>query len=189
MFKPEFSESHLSKEESAFYWGDSPFVVSVQCTKTEKGFLADWWISGLRREDDQPTLMLRLKHGIEGKRNELQENLWLSWVDSIRELSYASANAGGLMSKEGEINELGERQRVQLLTFHLIGNERIGNFDKGGESKVSRTANMYLLLKSFGSKQPQKSIAEFESQEIGEIVNATAINQRLSQAKQKKLLK
>lgn len=188
MFIPEFSERHSNKERTLLYWGDSPFVVSVNCTKTDNGFLADWWVSGLKWQDDTPSLILHLTHGLPGKRSELEEQLWFMWEESTRELCFASARADGMQGDATSLATLREAFRTDLLTFHLRGNERLGNFSKQGDSKAEKTANMYLMLKSFGSKQPQKVIADYESEELDLLVHATAINQRLTQAKKKGLL-
>jgi len=45
------------------------------------------------------------------------------------------------------------------------------------------TVDMYSLLKSFNFKQPQKAIAEFESEITGEKVEVVNIAQRIMYAK------
>lgn len=183
MFIPEFSEDHIRRSDPAFMWGDDPFVVSVQCQKTDMGYLADWWVSGRKWEDDSPTLILRLRLGVTAKKSELRADLLHLWDIALRELSFGSALVGGIRSESGEVNELSDSQKSELLRFHLLGNERLENFKILGDTKTEKTANMYLMLKSFGTKQPQKTITEFESEYLKQIISPTAISQRLMFAK------
>ena len=183
MFIPEFSEDHIKKSEPSFMWGDDPFVVSVQCQKTDMGYLADWWVSGRKWEDDSPTLILRLRLGVTSNKSELREDLLHLWDVALRELSFGSALVGGIRSTSNEVNELSESQKIELLRFHLLGNERLGNFNILGDTKTEKTANMYLMLKSFGTKQPQKAITQMESELLKRAIDPTVISQRLMFAK------
>jgi hypothetical protein len=183
MFKPDFSEDHIRQADPSFMFGDDPFVVSVQCQKTDAGFLADWWVSGRKWEDDSPTLILRLRLGVTAKKSELRADLLHLWDVALRELSFGSAMVGGIRSATGEVNELSDSQKRELLRFHLLGNERLGNFSILGETKTERAANMYLMLKSFGTKQPQKAITQLESELLKQAIDPTVISQRLMFAK------
>jgi hypothetical protein len=183
MFIPEFSEDHIRKSERSFMWGDDPFVVSVQCQKTDMGYLADFWVSGRKWEDDSPTLILRLRFGVTSTKSELREDLLHLWDTALRELSFGSAIAGGIRSTSNEVSELSETHKRELLRFHLFGNERLGNFNIIGDTKTEKTANMYLMLKSFGTKQPQKAITEMESELMKQVIDPTVISQRLMFAK------
>ena len=183
MFKPDFSEDHIRQADPSFMWGDDPFVVSVQCQKTDMGYLADWWVSGRKWEDDSPTLILRFRLGVISKKSELKEDLYAIWDFGLRELSFGSAIAGGIRSASSEVSELNESVKNELLRFHLLGNERLGNFNILGDTKTEKTANMYLMLKSFGTKQPQKAITQMESELLKQVIDPTVISQRLMFAK------
>ena len=183
MFKPDFSEDHIRQSDPSFMWGDDPFVVSVQCQKTDMGYLADFWVSGRKWEDDSPTLILRLRLGVTSKKSDLRSELLNLWDIALRELSFGSAIVGGIRSSAGEVNELSDSNKRELLRFHLLGNELLGNFNILGETKTEKTANMYLMLKSFGTKQPQKAITQMESELLKSIIDPTVISQRLMFAK------
>jgi hypothetical protein len=189
MFIPEFSEDQIRRTDPSYMFGDDPFVVSVQCQKTEMGYLADFWVSGRKWEDDSPTLILRLRLGVTSNKSELREDLLHLWDVALRELSFGSAMVGGIRGTTGEVNELSEPKKRELLRFHLWGNERLGNFNILGDTKTEKTANMYLMLKSFGTKQPQKAITQLESELLKREIDPTVISQRLMFAKKQGYLK
>jgi len=180
----DFSEDHLLKDAKAFMWGDEPFVATVFCQKSERGYLTDWWVSGRRWTDDSPTLVLRLRIGVNAQADDLRSKLLELWDTSLREVSFGSAIYGGVQNPSQDLKELDEAQRNSLFDFHLQGHSRYGHFNIKGKSKIEKTANMYLLLKSLGSKQPQKAIAFFESIPNVSEVKASIINQRLALARQ-----
>ena len=183
MFKPDFSEDHIRQADPSFMFGDDPFVVSVQCLSTDMGYRADCWVSGRKWQDDSPTLILRLQLGVTSKKSELKKDLLHFWDVALRELSFGSALVGGIRSTTNEVNELSKSQKIELLRFHLLGNERLGNFNILGDTKTEKTANMYLMLKSFGTKQPQRAITQMESELMKQVIDPTVISQRLMFAK------
>lgn len=180
----DFSEDHLHKDARAFMWGEDPFVATVFCQKGEQGFLTDWWVSGRRWIDDSPTLVLRLRLGVNASKENLRDSLLHLWDTSLREAAFGSAIYGGIENPSQDLKELTDAQRTTLFDFHLQGHSRYGNFNIKGKSKIEKTANQYLLLKSLGSKQPQKAIAFFESIPYVSEVKTSVINQRLALARQ-----
>lgn len=184
MFDFTFLEESLGSIHRDFLWIDDPFVGTVFCTKNERGYQTDWWISGRKWEDNTPKLVLRLRASVECQRDELQSRLVHMWKESLQELAFGSAIPGGITNPSQDLKELSERERELLFERHLSGHSQMDHFNTLGRSKVERTANMYLLLKSLGSKQPQKAIAQFESIPFKTEVKPTAINQRLALARQ-----
>ena len=179
----DFSEDHLHKDFYSYMWSEEPFIVSVQCQKIGRGFVADWWVSGTAWEDEIPTLILRFRHGLEIEKEHLRPLLKKLWDTWLMDLSFETAMVGGITNTSKEINELPEKVRQQILRFHLWGHDKLGHFNIKGDTKVEKTANQYLMLKTFGSTQPQKAIADSESYPfLGEVSPAT-INQRLAMAK------
>ena len=184
MFTEDFSEDQLNQSSRAFMWGNDPFVITVFCQESGNGFLTDWWVSGRRWIDDSPTLVLKLRLGVAASREDLRDALFAIWDENLRDVSYGSAIFGGIHNPSTDLKELAEEQKAKLFDFHLQGHTQFGHFNINGNSKVERTANMYLLLKSLGSKQPQKAIAKFESFPFISEVKSSAINQRLALARQ-----
>lgn len=179
----DFSEDHLHKDFYSYMWSEEPFIVSVQCQKIGRGFVADWWISGTAWENEIPTLILRFRHGLEIDREDLKPLLKKLWNTWLMELSFETAMVGGITNNSKEINELPEKIKQEILRFHLWGHDKLGHFNIKGETKVENTANKYLMLKTFGSTQPQKAIAESESYPFKGEVSPATINQRLAMAK------
>ncbi len=184
MFTEDFAEDHLNQASRAFMWGNDPFVITVFCQESGNGFLTDWWVSGRRWADDSPTLVLKLRLGVAASKEDLKDALYAIWDENLRDVSYGSAIFGGIQNPSTDLKELEDQQKAELFDFHLQGHTQFGHFNIKGISKVERTANMYLLLKSLGSKQPQKEIAKFESFPFISEVKSSAINQRLALARQ-----
>jgi hypothetical protein len=184
MFTEDFSEDHLNSDTRAFMWGNDPFVVTVFCKESGQGFLTDWWVSGRRWKDDSPILVLKLRLGVTATREDLKATLFTLWEDNLKDVSFGSAIFGGIQNPSTDLKELSDQQKAELFDFHLQGHTQYGHFNIKGSSKVERTATMYLLLKSLGSKQPQKAIAKFESVPFISEIKSSAINQRLALARQ-----
>jgi hypothetical protein len=184
MFTEDFSEDHLNSDTRAFMWGNDPFVVTVFCKESGQGFLTDWWVSGRRWKDDSPILVLKLRLGVTATREDLKATLFTLWENNLKDVSFGSAIFGGIQNPSTDLKELSDQQKAELFDFHLQGHSQYGHFNIKGSSKVERTATMYLLLKSLGSKQPQKAIAKFESVPFISEIKSSAINQRLALARQ-----
>ena len=185
MFDIDFGEDHLTSSEPSFMWGDNPFVVSVLCEKTATGFLSDWWVTGRRYSRDAPRLLLRMRISLPESPKGLREDLLNKWNTHLVELAFDSAEAGGIENPSPGLKELTASKQQELFQFHLKGHDQFHHFNNFGNSKVEKTANMYLLLKSLGSTRPQQAIARFESFPFIREVAVTAINQRLANAKKK----
>lgn len=184
----ELFEKHSLNGSHSLNWTDFPFAVSVQCLKTPHGYVADWWVSGKKWEDDKPSLMIRFRHGIETTKADLEANLRDLWERILREFAFETALVGGINTAFNEVSDLDKSQRAQLIWFHLYANDYLGHFNLLNDSKIEKTVNMHNLLKSFGYKQPQKIIAEYESETTFKEVKTTAINRRLAIAKEQGLL-
>lgn len=184
-FEIDFGEDHLDKVEPSFMWADNPFVVSVLCEKTGSGVLTDWWVTGRRYSKDVPRLLLRMRISLPESPNGLRENLLNKWNSHLVELAFDSAEGGGIENPSPGLKELTPSKQQELFQFHLTGHDQFHHFNHFGNSKVEKTANMYLLLKSLGSTRPQQAIAKFESFPFIHEVAVTAINQRLANAKKK----
>lgn len=188
MFTEDFSEDHLNSDTRAFMWGNDPFVITVFCQQSGQGFLTDWWVSGRRWSDDSPILVLKLRLGVTASREDLKAALQELWHDNLKDVSFGSSLFGGIQNPSTDLKELTDQQKAELFDFHLQGHTQYGHFNIKGTSKVERTATMYLLLKSLGSKQPQREIAKFESVPFISEVKSSAINQRLALARQQGFL-
>jgi hypothetical protein len=185
----EFSEYHSGGGSHDYMWGEQPFVVSVLCDRTERGFITSWWVSGKKGIEDAPTLVLQARMSVPAAtQDELLAALHEYWNDCLRELAFGSAVAGGVKVTPAGLKELEDARRGRLLDFHLKGNDLFRNFYVEGTSKVERTGRMYAMLKAMGSLQPQRTIANFETGQLGTEVKATAINQRLVLAKRQGLV-
>jgi hypothetical protein len=184
----ELFEQHSVSGCHTFNWTDHPFAVTVKCTKIPHGFVTDWWVSGRKWQDDKPSLMIRFRHGIESNKTDLQGNLKGIWERIVREFAFETALVGGINNDSNEVSGLDQSQRAKLIWFHLFANDHLGHFNLEGNSKIERTVNMHILLKSFGYKQPQKFIAEYETSIFLQEVKPTAINRRLAIAKEQGLL-
>ena len=138
---------------------------------------------GKKWEEDTPKLLLRLRTAVSGTKEELLPQLVAIWEHSLMELAFGSAISGGIVNPTQDLKELTEAQRLLMFDRHLKGHAQMGHFNIKSDSKIERTGNMYLLLKSLGSKQPQREIATFESIPFVREVKAAAINQRLALAR------
>lgn len=185
MYEIDFGEDHLNKAEPSFMWGDNPFVVSVLCEKTPNGYLTDWWVTGRRYSKDVPRLLLRLRMSLPESTKGLREDLLNKWNLHLVDLAFESAEEGGIENPSPGLKELSPNKQQELFQFHLTGHDQFHHFNNFGNSKVEKTANMYLLLKSLGSTRSQQAIAKFESFPFIHEVAVTAINQRLANAKKK----
>lgn len=184
-FEIDFGEDHLDNVEPSFMWADNPFVVSVLCEKTGSGVLTDWWVTGRRYSKRVPRLLLRMRMSLSESPKGLRETLLNKWNSHLVELAFDSGEGGGIENPSPGLKELTPSKQQELFQFHLTGHDQFHHFNHFGNSKVEKTANMYLLLKSLGSTRPQQAIAKFESFPFVHEVAVTAINQRLANAKKK----
>lgn len=185
MYEIDFGEDHLNKAEPSFMWGDNPFVVSVLSEKTPNGYLTDWWVTGRRYSKDVPRLLLRLRMSLPESTKGLRKDLLNKWNLHLVDLAFESAEEGGIENPSPGLKELSPNKQQELFQFHLTGHNQFHHFNNFGNSKVEKTANMYLLLKSLSSTRSQQAIAKFESFPFIHDVAVTAINQRLANAKKK----
>lgn len=138
--------------------------------------IAHWWVSGKNKNNTK--LMFRYSHSV--KDNDLNSYITKQW-GVIRNLCDYTE---GMEDVSNDINELDKDTKSYIIQSHLKNN--LSNFDNSTKTKM--TVDMYTLLKSFNFKQPQKSIAEFESKVTGEKVEAYNINQRIQYAKKMGLI-
>lgn len=183
MFEFTFLDENLGPHQCDYLWTDEPFVGTVFCTRLDKGFETDWWVSGTTWKDEKPRLMLRLRLSVDASEAELKGKLEEIWSNNLVDLAYGSAVPGGINDPSIDQRDLTISQKNFLFERQLHGHMQLHSFNIKGDSKVERTANMYLLLKSFGSTQPQKAIAAFESKSFVHDVLPSAINQRLAMAR------
>jgi len=179
---------YFRDEGTAFFkWEDDPFVITVTATKTTRGYLTDWWISGLswegfhnKKSKGFPKLMLRVQVGVSKKESRviLEADLHELWMDRIKELAFESAIQGGI-----EKNELGADSKIKQLhaEYHLEGHDRLGHFDQHDSETplTERSAREYSLLISLGYPRAQKLIAEYETKKQAVEVLVGAIDRRL----------
>lgn len=170
-------------ENPGFLWLDAPFVGTVFCNPGDRGVTTEWLVSGKRWEDESSKLILRFRIALPVPLDTIQTAIREVWESSLRDLAFGSAISGGVANHADGLKVLSMQQRKQMFDAHLKGHAELGHFNIKGDSRAERTANMYLLLKSLGSKQPQQAIASFESIPFVSEVKATAINQRLAQAR------
>ena len=152
-----FSQTKVSKLAPVFHIGDFPFAVSVFCFKQEKGYIADYWVSGRRYSDDEPRLVMRVTAAI-NEMKEVEAAVNDFWETQLQEMALGSAMVGGIAAfqKDGMTKQL----RDEMLSFHLYAHDRF--FDAIGDhkkSKVEQTARWHNLIRSFDVKQTQKIIA------------------------------
>lgn len=172
-----------SPENPGFLWLDAPFVGTVFCSPGDRGVTTEWLVSGKRWEDESSKLILRFRIALPVPFDTIQTAIRETWESSLRDLAFGSAIAGGVANHTVDLKVLSVKQRKQMFDAHLKGHAELGHFNIKGDSRAERTANMYLLLKSLGSNQPQQAIASFESIPFVSEVKATAINQRLAKAR------
>ena len=121
---------------------------------------------------------------IQVEKENLLKKLESMWNKSAKTIALTSSKSGGLEVSTEEFKLLTKDQQHYLIHTHLFAHDRSEHFSTLGFSKVAKTASMYKILTSLGTKQQQKAIAEFEDfEKMGE-VKTTAINQRLAIAKQ-----
>jgi hypothetical protein len=179
---------YLREEGIAFFkWEDDPFVVTVTATKTQRGYLTDWWISsptweGFHDEENPgfPKLMLRAQLGISKKESRiiLEADLHTLWLENIKDLAFESAIQGGI-----EKNEIQTDSQIKSLhaEFHLEGHDRLGHFDskKSVTPTTERSARQYGLLTSLGYPKAQQLIADYETEKLAIEVLVGAVDRRL----------
>lgn len=180
--------NYMPEQGVAFYkWEDDPFVVTVTASKTARGYITDWWISGLTWSDfhnddtgGTPKLMIRAQLGMSKKKtaHELELTLQGIWLDSLKELAFGSAVHGGIEKIEVGVDSSLKQLHAE---HHLEGHDRLGHFDSAiSESPVTeRSARQYGLLTSIGYPKAQKLIAEFETTRQAIEVLVGAIDRRL----------
>jgi hypothetical protein len=177
----------VDKGVAFFKWEDDPFVVTVTATKTHRGYLTDWWISGLTWEGFHdkgslgfPNLMLRAQIGVSKKESKfiLEADLHDLWERHLKDISFDSAIQGGITR-----NDLVTDSEMKQLhaDYHLEGHDRLEHFDsKTSESPLTdRSARQYNLLTSLGYPKSQKMIADYESKRQAIDVLVGAIDRRL----------
>jgi hypothetical protein len=183
----DFSESRINTKDFAlvFSFADRPFVVSIVCSTREEGFLTDWVISGARAQDDKPRFLLRIQTGLAESKDDLETVFLEYWNLFIKELSFSSANQGGLNLTPNSI----PKKSVELhAKWHLFAHDRLGHFGSSDITIASRTADMFLLMKSLGFVQAQKLVIEFESQKADVKVPASTTTNRLTTARKQGLI-
>ena len=157
-----FSESKVRKLTPVFHFGDFPFAVTVFCSRQEKGYIADYWISGRRYSDDEPRLVMRVTAAINAENtDELEAAVNDFWGTELQEMAFGSAMAGGIASHQK--NDMTKQAREDMLFFHLAAHDRFA--EAMGDQKMSRveqTARWHNLIRSFDVKQTQKLIVRHQ---------------------------
>jgi len=179
---------YFAEDGVAFFkWEDDPFVVTVTAAKTPRGYLTDWWITGLTHEgfhDKEnkgfPTLLLRAQIGVSKKESKavLEADLHDLWDKHLMDIAFDSAIQGGIPAKDSKTDSETKKLHAE---HHLEGHDRLGHFDS--PSSVSplteRSARQYSLLTSLGYPKAQKLIADYESKTLAIEVLVGAIDRRL----------
>lgn len=196
-----FSETRVSKSTPVFHFGDFPFAVTVFCFRQEKGYVADYWISGRRYSDDEPRLVMRVIAAINSENTEeLEVAVNEFWSTQLQEMAFGSAMVGGIASHQK--NDMTKQLREDMLSFHLAAHDRFAEaMGDQKRSRVEQTARWHNLIRSFDVKQTQKIIAshqwvadlsekgmtaeEFEKRDRK---RSAVINQRLIAARKQGLL-
>ena len=152
-----FSQTTVSKATPVFHFGDFPFAVSVFCIRQEKGYIADYWVSGRRWSDDEPRLVMRVTAGInEDKEIEAAVNHF--WETQLEEMAFGSAMVGGFLLANQSI-DMTRQLRDEMLAFHLHAHDRFAEAMRDPKrSRVEQTARWHNLITSFGVRQTQKII-------------------------------
>lgn len=194
-----FSQTKVNKLTPVFHFGDFPFAVSVFCFKQEKGYIADYWISGRRYLDDEPRLVMRVTSAIDEEK-EIEAAVSHFWEIQLQEMAFGSAMVGGIAAHQK--NNMTKQLRDEMLSFHLLAHDRFAEaMGDRKRSRVEQTARWHNLIRSFDVKQTQKMIAghqwvadlaeegmtpeEFEKRDRN---RSAAINARLISARKKGLL-
>jgi len=152
-----FSQIKVSKLTPVFHFGDFPFAVSVFCFKQERGYIADYWISGRRYSDDEPRLVMRVTSAI-NEEKEVEAAVNHFWETQLQEMAFSSAMVGGIAAHQK--NDMTKQVREEMLSFHLHAHDRFAEaMGDRKRSKVEQTARWHNLIRSFDVKQTQKIIA------------------------------
>lgn len=155
-----FSQTKLSKLTPVFHFGDFPFAVSVFCFKQEKGYIADYWISGRRYSDDEPRLVMRVTAAI-NEEEEIEAAVNHYWEIQLQEMAFGSAMVGGIAAHHK--NDMTKQLRDEMLSFHLDAHDRFAEaMGDRKRSKVEQTARWHNLIRSFDVKQTQKIIVSHQ---------------------------
>lgn len=182
-----FAETQKGKARADFLFIDEQFVGSVFCVREGDRYQLDWWVTS-NRPDSSPSLVLRVQSSFKAETSGLEKKLQSYWKRFYLRPAMASAKSGGITAETEDFKRLSRESQDNLVQGHLFAHDRNGHFNHLGYSKVAKTASMYLLLNSLGTKQPQKAIAAHEDPEMLGEVKTTAINQRLALAKRAGIL-
>lgn len=182
-----FAEVHGNITEVDYLFVDQPFVGSIFCKNEGQNYLVDWWVTS-HRPNSSPCLVLRAQSSFKAEKSRLEKKLQSHWKRFFLKPAMASAKCGGISAETEDFKRLSSDSQHNLIQGHLFAHDRNEHFNHLGNSKVAKTASMYLLLNSLATKQPQKAIAAYEDPEMLGEVKTTAINQRLALAKKAGLL-
>ncbi len=156
-----FTQTTVSKTTPVFHLGDFPFAVSVFCSRQEKGYIADYWVSGRRWSDDEPRLVMRMTAGI-NEQHEIEAAVNSFWENQLQEIAFSSAMVGGFLLANQTI-EMTKQLRDEMLLFHLQAHDRFAEaMGDPKRSRVEQTARWHKLIRSFGVKQTQKIIVSHQ---------------------------
>ena len=192
-----FSEVHSNKDFIQFNFGDLPFAVTVFAFPVEQGHITNWFVSSRRHlHDPQPYLVMRLTFAIkETDRWILEGRINEAWEEYLCDAAFGSAMVPAQLVGEWTYHDPTKTVNPEFLFFHLFAHDRFAELLKEPKAKkVERTAVWHVLLQSFGVKQTQQVIANYENTflQLNEgnpkLVTTGSINQRLQIAKKKGLL-
>ena len=157
-----FSQMRLSELSPIFHFGDFPFAVTVFCMGQEKGYIADYWISGRRYSDDEPRLVMRVTAAIDSENTEeLEVAVNEFWSTQLQEMAFGSAMVGGIASHQK--SDMTKQLRDDMLSFHLAAHDRFAEaMGDQKRSRVEQTARWHNLIRSFDVKQTQKIIVKHQ---------------------------
>ena len=157
-----FSQMRLSELSPIFHFGDFPFAVTVFCLRQEKGYIADYWISGRRYSDDEPRLVMRVTAAIDSENTEeLEVAVNEFWSTQLQEMAFGSAMVGGIASHQK--SDMTKQLRDDMLSFHLAAHDRFAEaMGDQRRSRVEQTARWHNLIRSFDVKQTQKIIVKHQ---------------------------
>ena len=187
---------------------ESPFVFTVVCLPMNKGdFWCDWWITGPLDPlpgKVAPRLLAQISMGIRGlNREDLLAQINKFWAESLQEIAFSSATAGGAVADPGRLSAHSGFAKKSIIGHHLSSHDALGHFSlpnrRSSGGLALRTAFMYELLRSMGVSKVQRTIAEFDSLNFerfynnlkdGEVITltATTVNQRLAPARKAGLI-
>jgi hypothetical protein len=159
---------------------DDHFVATIDVEKTTEGFTLDWWVSGTTKNGEL-RLLLRFQIGLADAKafSEVMTICEHFWEKELREMTWGSANAGGIPDLPAPPGVAVRRDHVRV---HLKEHDELGNLDQGDLRVYVRTLRQYQLVKSFGYKSAQPLIAELENLPLSTVVK------RLSMARDSGLL-